>query len=76
MNQSQRKTLADIMAKLEGLRCAVEDMKSEEEDKLDNMPESLRYSDKGDKGDEVVGNLDSAMDNLQSAIDDLDAACS
>lgn len=71
MNAANRKKLAALVEQLEVIRSAVEDEKSDEEGKMDNLPDSFRDGEKGEKMQEAVDALDSAMDNLQSAIDDI-----
>ncbi len=75
MNNQRRKDIAAIVAKLADLDSlkaeiyeAIEMVKDEEQEYLDNMPEGLRYSDRGYAAEEAVSNLEDAL----SAIDDID----
>ena len=47
MNKLQRKVLDEIVEKLESIRNDLEGLNSEEQDKFDNLPESLQESDRG-----------------------------
>lgn len=74
MNAEQRKVLAEIIDKiseyrdlLENCQSDIEDVKSEEEDKYDNLPDSLRDGEKGERFQEVIDLLDNAISELESA---------
>lgn len=65
---SQIVTLRDeIDALIETARENLETAKDEEQEYLDNMPESLRDGDKGGVAQEAIDNLDSAIDTLDGA---------
>jgi len=65
MNNARRKQIEGIRAEMESASTRLEDIMAEEQDYLDNMPESLQGGEKGATAEE-------AIDNLQSAIDSLD----
>jgi prefoldin subunit 5 len=74
MNAARRKAIATLTDQLDQLKSdisnlhqAVEDLRSEEQDYFDSMPESLQNGDRGQKASE-------AADQLQTACDGLDAA--
>lgn len=69
MNNQRRKTLADISAALESLREQLGDVHSEEQDAFDSMPEGLQDSERGQKAQEAIDQLDSAFSDLESAIE-------
>lgn len=46
MNKSQRSQLSEIISQIEELKSQVESIESEEQEKFDNMPENLQYSEK------------------------------
>lgn len=71
MNKEQRKSLnkfaeqlGRIVDELSDIYSGVEEVKSEEESKLDNLPDSLRYSDKGEEIEEGIERLDEVLDLL------------
>ena len=71
MNKQRRKELADILAKLEELenlrseiKERLETVRAEEEEALDNLPESLQDSERGQQMQEYIDTLDEAIDNL------------
>lgn len=72
MNNSRRKAIKSLMKKLETmmeLQYAIaeelEAIKDEEQDALDNMPESLLKGERGQQMQEYI-------DEMESVIDDLD----
>ena len=72
MNKNQRKELNKCAERLERLESelssvvsTIEDIKSEEEGKLDNMPDSLRESSKGEEIEECVERLDEILEMLE-----------
>ena len=71
MNKEQRKSLnkcaeqlGRIVDDLASIHSRVEEVKSEEESKLDNLPDSFRYSDKGEEIEEGIERLDEVLDLL------------
>lgn len=69
MNKDQRKSLNKyakqlerIVDELSNIYSAVEEVKGEEEDKLDNLPDSLRESQKGQDIDEGIERLDEVLE--------------
>ena len=80
MNNARRKTLRDIIMTfgtlvdiqaLEDLKGEVEQARDDEQDYLDNMPESLQGGDKGQAAEAAVSALESAIEALETAIDAL-----
>jgi hypothetical protein len=83
MNNAQRKNLAekinelgDLMAKLEDIKYAIESTQEEEQDKMDNMPESLQGGDKGDRQQSIIDALAAAFSSLEDAISSIYEAVS
>lgn len=71
MNKIRRKTLAQIVAKLEELESLrseiyemLEEVKDEEQEALGNMPESLQESERGQQMQEYIDTMDSVLDDL------------
>ena len=76
MNNDRRAKLADLWEQLEAIRAAIETIGEEEQDYLDNMPESFQSGEKGEKASEAIdaiGNacssIDDAVQLLQDAVD-------
>lgn len=68
MNKQQRKELQGYADSLEEIKSNIETMMEEEQDKLDNMPESLQESERGEAMQEAIENLESASSSLEEAI--------
>lgn len=79
MNNGRRKeiqSIVDQLEKLEELRDSLEDeverIRDEEQEYLDNMPESFQGSDKGYAAEQAIGYLDEAVSILEDVnVDDL-----
>lgn len=69
MNAKQRKELQGYADSLDEIKCAIEEMRDDEECKFDNMPESLQESERGDVMQAAIDNLESAASSLEEAID-------
>ena len=72
MNKNQRKLLNECAKRLGRLECElssivsdIEDVKNEEECKLDNMPDSLRESSRGEEMEEAIERLDDVLSLLE-----------
>ena len=83
MNKARRKALAEMTTQLEDIISQLEDfaigdLKDEEQDYFDNMPESLQGGEKGDAAqtaldamEAVADHVDTALDALRSAVESL-----
>jgi hypothetical protein len=71
MNQSQRKTLSGLVAQLDTIKDAINDMATEEQDKYDNLSEGLQQSDNGQKFEVNASTLNDAVSELESVINNL-----
>ena len=76
MNNDRRKAIALIRGEVEQLaeqldsvKTQLEDLRDEEQEYFDNMPESLQGGEKGDAAQEAVNQLDSAIDALDIDFD-------
>lgn len=74
MNNARRDALAKIGGDLEQVILDIEDLKTEEEDYLNNMPDSFRDGAKGEATQEAIDQMDNAIASAREAIDQLDAA--
>lgn len=71
MNNTRRKAIADArqmveaaFEAVEAARSAIADLRDEEQDYYDNMPESLQGGEKGDRAQEAINALEAAHDEL------------
>ena len=69
MNAKTRKEIEKLTESLDEIKCAIEEMRDDEECKFDNMPEGLQESERGEAMQEAIDNLESASSSLEEAID-------
>ncbi len=74
MNNSRRKSLAQIVNSLEVLKYQVEKLHEKEQEAYDNLPESLQTSDKGQNLEASAYNLEQAIDTFDYVIDSINEA--
>lgn len=73
MNRQRRKAITQIKNQLEELQERVEHLMSEEEDAIENLPDNLKDSGKGETMQEYADHLSSALEQMQNAVEDLEA---
>lgn len=71
MNKSDRKNISKWIETLEIIKSDIEEMKSNEECKYDNMPESLQESEKGEALQDAIEHLENATSSLEETLDEL-----
>ena len=54
MNNTRRKHLRDLIEKMEGIKSEIEEIRTEEEEYYNNMPEAFQDGDKGDRAQTVI----------------------
>lgn len=74
MNKTQRNQIEKWIDSLTEIKEGVESMQEEEQDKLDNMPENLQESERGEQMQNGIENLEAAASSLEEAIDYLESA--
>lgn len=74
MNKDKRKRLQSIRDQLLDLQTEIEEIKDEEQEAYDNLPEPLQDGEKGEKMTDAVDSLDSAYSSLEDVLDYLDEA--
>lgn len=72
MNKVRRKGISKIAKELEVLKDRIEDIKTEEEEYHDNIPENLEMSDRAMESEEAIDKLDEIMETIDEAIDGLE----
>ena len=73
MNNDRRKRLQTIISTLEQARADLDDIKSEEQDYFDAMPEAFQQADKGQAAEAAIEEMENAGNSdLASAIDGFD----
>jgi phage shock protein A len=79
MNKARRKDINKLIEKLQSLQGdlevlmeELENIKTEEEDYLDNIPENLQSSERYEKAENAVDNLETAYGELEEMRDRID----
>lgn len=67
MNNQRRKELTRINEAIAELRLDIQNMLDEEQEAFDAMPESLQDSERGEKSQNAIGELENAIGNLDDA---------
>ena len=74
MNKDRRKQIDEAASMLQDALALIEQIRDEEQESFDNMPESLQESDRGTASEAAAEELDDAAGNLQYTIDNLENA--
>lgn len=74
MNKIRRKSLEEVIAKIQGLSEEIESLMADEEEYRDNMPENLQGSERYEKADEACSAMQDAIDNLEESVENLEIA--
>lgn len=68
MNAKRRKSLKEISEQVSKLKDQLESLREEEEEYTENMPENLWGSERYEKSQEYISDMEEAQDSLESAI--------
>jgi len=71
MNAKGRKELQGLIEKLDEVKTDLEFMQEDEQSKLDNLPEGIQDSERGEAMQNAIDQLEYACDSIQEAIDNL-----
>ena len=74
MNNTRRKSLRELIKKTEGIKQEIEELRTEEEEYYNNMPEAFQDGEKGDRAQTVIEYLDEAMTAAGDVIENLTLA--
>jgi exonuclease VII small subunit len=74
MNNTRRKELCAIIQKIEVIQNDLEQVRDEEQECFDNLPEGIADSERGEKFEECIDNLDSAISSIEEAIEYINGA--
>lgn len=66
MNKSRRKKLAAARQLVDQARAILEEVRDEEQEAFDNLPESIQASEKGQAMDETVSAIQDLADELEN----------
>ncbi len=71
MNKVRRKALTAITESLENLKGELEELRDEEQEYLDNMPESLQSSEKYYAAENATTTMDEGINNFCDVVDSI-----
>ena len=74
MNKVRREKIKKAIKFLDSAKVIVDSILGEEQDSFDNLNENFQDSEKGEKMEEAIGNLDDAIDYIDSAVESLEEA--
>lgn len=74
MNKQRRKRITEAIELLEQAQQIIEEVKDEEQEAYDNLPEGLQCGERGEAMKEAVNNLEESYDSVGDIIDTLEAA--
>lgn len=72
MNRELEDSLNSILSDIESIKDDLEIVKDEEEMALDNLPDSLRYSEKGETMEENVGEMEAIILMIEDIMDEFE----
>lgn len=74
MNKSRRSRIDDLIQKIEDLCADIDYIRDEEEDAYNNLPDSIKDSERGETMSEAVEHLEYAISCLEEATENLSEA--
>lgn len=74
MNNTRRNAIKKLIADAEYIKDRLDSILEDEQDALDNMPESLQDTERYERMEEAVSNLEYALDGIDDVINYLDTA--
>ena len=75
MNSAQKKRVAELADQLSAIMDEIEQIKNDEEEKYDNLPESFQDGEQGERIQEGIDTLDDAYSYMYDALDSLREVC-
>ncbi|QKX07717.1 hypothetical protein HN014_22215 (plasmid) [Aquimarina sp. TRL1] len=72
MNNNRRKRIEIVKDKITSLLEELQSIQGEETEAFENLPESIQYSEKGEKMEEAADTLQNFIDTVESEIEELE----
>lgn len=72
MNNARRKRIQDVINELCKQQTRLEDIRDEEQEAFDNLPEGLQCSERGEAMEEAISELDDVITTLEGLAEDLE----
>lgn len=67
MNKQRRKKVESVFDQIQALIMELEEIRDQEQDAFDNLPEGIQESGKGEQMEEYISQMESAIDDLESS---------
>lgn len=74
MNKIRRKELDNLVEQLVSIREILDNLKDDEQDYMDNMPENLQSSERYEKAENAVSDMELALDSIDEVISYIESA--
>lgn len=74
MNNERRKEIKALISDLENAQSKAEDLRDQEQEYLDNMPENMQDGARGEAAQEALSNLEYAADAFEEIVGYLNEA--
>lgn len=74
MNDERRKKLKEAVVKIDDAKQTISEVRDDEREAFDNLPESMQGGEKGEKIEAAIGALEEAEDALENAMSAIDTA--
>ncbi|MBC1306824.1 hypothetical protein [Listeria booriae] len=74
MNAKRRKEITNCLESIADQLTRLQELKEDERDYLDNVPENLQSSEHYEKSDKLYYELEGAIESLENAVDELEEA--
>ena len=71
MNNQRRKTLKEAIELIEQATAVIEEVKNQEENALDNLPENLQDSERAENMQECIDLLEEVQNDLESRCEEI-----
>ena len=75
MNRERRNRISDIMERLDAIQTELEEIRDEEQEAFDNMPESIQGSERGENMETGIDTMSECIDNLLTVVEQLEGVC-
>lgn len=75
MNNTRRKSIQNVISRIEELKEDLETILDDEQEYLDNMPENLQESSRAEAAQEAIDNMEMVVNSLDECIDTLNEVC-
>lgn len=67
VNRARRKKLTDALELIAQAKDILDEVKGEEQEAFDNLPENFQYGERGEQMEEYISDIEEAFDNLEEA---------